>query len=88
MTPCGTPSYVAPEILEGLPYDTRVDMWSMGVIVYTLLGGYQPFDEEDQQELFHTERLSLDVIVSLVFFQYLLAWFDFDVNSISIQIKK
>merc|ERR1712176_1567249 len=55
-TQCGTPSYVAPEILEGLSYDERVDMWSIGVIVYTLLGGYLPFDETDQQELFRKIR--------------------------------
>ena len=32
-TQCGTPGYVAPEILEGTPYGTQVDMWSLGVIV-------------------------------------------------------
>lgn len=34
MTQCGTRDYVAPEILEGTPYSTRADMWSMGVISY------------------------------------------------------
>ena len=55
-TQCGTPSYVAPEIVEGLPYDERVDMWSLGVLVYILLGGYQPFDEENQDDLFRVIR--------------------------------
>jgi len=55
-TQCGTPGYVAPEILEGIPYDTQSDMWSLGVIVYILLGGYPPFIEQNQRELFRKIR--------------------------------
>jgi calcium/calmodulin-dependent protein kinase I len=55
-TQCGTPGYVAPEILEGTPYDTKADMWSLGVIVYILLGGYPPFIEQNQRELFRKIR--------------------------------
>ena len=49
---CGTPGYVAPEILYGVPYGTKADMWSLGVITYILLGGYPPFIEQNQRELF------------------------------------
>mmetsp|Transcript_16283 Transcript_16283/g.33652 ORF Transcript_16283/g.33652 Transcript_16283/m.33652 type:complete len:238 (+) Transcript_16283:569-1282(+) len=55
-TQCGTPGYVAPEILEGTPYDTKADMWSLGVIVYILLGGYPPFIEQNQRDLFRKIR--------------------------------
>jgi len=55
-TQCGTPGYVAPEILEGLPYDTKADMWSVGVILYILLGGYPPFIEKNQRDLFRKIR--------------------------------
>lgn len=55
-TQCGTPGYVASEILEGKPYDTQADMWSIGVIVYILLGGYPPFIESNQRTLFRKIR--------------------------------
>jgi len=52
LTQCGTPGYVAPEILRGVPYGQKADMWSLGVIAYILIGGYPPFIEQNQRELF------------------------------------
>jgi len=52
LTQCGTPGYVAPEILNGIPYGTQADMWSLGVIMYILLAGYPPFNGSNQRELF------------------------------------
>jgi len=55
-TQCGTPGYVAPEILNGIPYDESADMWSVGVILYILLGGYPPFIDDNQRKLFRKIR--------------------------------
>ncbi len=51
-TQCGTPGYVAPEILKGAMYGRPADMWSMGVITYIILGGYPPFYDDNQKMLF------------------------------------
>jgi len=55
-TACGTPGYVAPEIINGKQYGKEVDMWSLGVILYILLCGYPPFHDDNQVQLFKMIR--------------------------------
>lgn len=45
----GSPPYVAPEILKGIPHDERVDIWSAGITCFVVLVGYAPFAHERRE---------------------------------------
>ncbi|XP_064180337.1 protein kinase C alpha type isoform X4 [Anguilla rostrata] len=51
---CGTPDYIAPEIIAYQPYGRSVDWWAYGVLLYEMLAGQPPFDGEDEDELFQS----------------------------------
>jgi len=49
---CGTPYYMAPEMILGDKYDTQIDNWSLGVMLYYTVSGHLPFNQRTQKELF------------------------------------
>jgi len=51
---CGTPDYIAPEIVAYQPYGFSVDWWALGVLIYEMLAGQPPFDGDDEDELFNS----------------------------------
>ena len=48
--PLAPPAAVAPEMLRGEPYGPEVDLWSVGVVLFTLLAGHHPFDPESTSD--------------------------------------
>lgn len=58
-TICGTPNYIAPEVLEGKQgHSYEVDVWSIGVIIYTLIIGKPPFETSDVKTTYKRIRMN------------------------------
>jgi serine/threonine protein kinase len=50
-TACGSPAYAAPEMIQGHSYTKAADMWSAGVLLFAIVAGHLPFDDDNIQRL-------------------------------------
>ena len=50
---CGTPEYVSPEMLKKYPYNEKVDIWGIGVLIFELVFGYAPFSSNFNEDRYN-----------------------------------
>lgn len=78
---CGTPEYLAPEVINGTGHGKAVDWWSVGAIIYEMMTGLPPFYSKDREKLFQnikTGNIKYPVYLSKDAISILQAFFTHD----------
>lgn len=65
----GSPQYIPPEMLEFQKYDTKVDMWAAGIVLYNMFTGTQPFSAKGNEDELRNNILYHDVVYNLALFK-------------------
>ena len=68
---CGTPEYLAPEIILGHGHGKEVDYWSFGILLYEMLSGINPFKIRNMSKM---EKMSMIVECQIKMFSFLVAF--------------
>ncbi|GAB1220378.1 hypothetical protein ENUP19_0052G0061 [Entamoeba nuttalli] len=82
-TICGTPMYVSPELLSGQNYNEKTDIWSAGVVLYTIACGFQPFRSENETEDGKGGNRELFDLILNGYYQFISPYWD----NISLELK-
>lgn len=60
LTSCGSPTYAAPEVIKGTEYNgPAADIWSLGIVLYAIVVGKLPFDDDMFENLYKKIQVSL-----------------------------
>ena len=75
-TPCGSPCYASPEMVKGKKYDGfNIDIWAIGVILFAMLCGYLPFEDDEND----TDVLFNEIIRNKIDYPYFLSKLSLDI---------